>query len=113
GIQSFSDADLRFMNRVHDSKAALNSIELSLNAGFENLTVDLIYGTPTMSNETWVNNLQTVFEFPVNHLSCYSLTVEPRTALAKMIKQGKAPAVNDQKAVEQFELLLKLTSENG
>ncbi|HKR04644.1 MAG TPA: radical SAM family heme chaperone HemW [Bacteroidia bacterium] len=113
GIQSFSDDDLRFMNRVHNSKAAKACVEFALQYGFENLSVDLIYGTPTMSNETWVNNLQTVFAFPVNHLSCYSLTIEPRTALAKMIKQGKAPGVNDQKAVEQFELLMKLSAENG
>jgi oxygen-independent coproporphyrinogen-3 oxidase len=113
GIQSFSDDDLRFMNRAHDSKAALSSIELALSAGFENLTVDLIYGTPTTSNKTWTNNLKTVFAFPVNHLSCYSLTVEPRTALAKMIQQGKAPDINDQKSIEQFEILLKLIPENG
>ena len=113
GIQSFSDDDLRFMNRVHDSKTAKASIELAAASGFENLTIDLIYGTSTMSNETWMNNLQTVFKLPVNHLSCYSLTVEPRTPLAEMIKQGKVSEVIDQKAVEQFELLIKLSSENG
>ena len=113
GIQSFSDEDLRFMNRAHDSKSAVGSIELALTAGFANLTVDLIYGTPTTSNQTWISNLQTFFSFPVNHLSCYSLTVEPRTALAKMIKQGKVGDISDQKATEQFEILLKLISANG
>jgi oxygen-independent coproporphyrinogen-3 oxidase len=113
GIQSFSDDDLRFMNRVHDSKAAMQSVSLAAQAGFENLTIDLIYGTPTMSNETWINNLQTAFAMPVNHLSCYALTVEPKTALAKMIKQHKAAEVTDQKAAEQFELLLQLTGENN
>src|SRR6185436_1605405 len=113
GIQSFSDDDLHFMNRVHDSNTAKHSIDLALELGFENISVDLIYGTPTMSNETWINNLKTVFAMPVNHLSCYSLTVEPQTALAKMIKQGKSPGVNDQKAVEQFELLIKFSRENN
>jgi oxygen-independent coproporphyrinogen-3 oxidase len=113
GIQSFSDDDLRFMNRAHDSKAALSSIELALSAGFDNLTVDLIYGTPTTGNETWTNNLKTLFIFPVNHLSCYSLTVEPRTALATMIQEGKVPDINDQKSIEHFEILLNLISQNG
>ncbi|MEP7170235.1 MAG: radical SAM family heme chaperone HemW, partial [Bacteroidota bacterium] len=113
GIQSFSDDDLRFMNRAHNSSDAISSVELASASGYENLSVDLIYGTPTMSNETWMENLKTVFELQVNHLSCYSLTVEPRTALARMIKQGKMPGVNDQKSVEQFNLLLKLISQNG
>ena len=113
GIQSFSDDDLSFMNRAHDSNAALHCVAMAAEAGYENLTIDLIYGMPTMSNETWIKNLQTAFAMPVNHLSCYSLTVEPKTTLAKMIIQKKVGDVSDQKSAEQFELLLKLTGENN
>ncbi|MEO5571575.1 MAG: radical SAM family heme chaperone HemW [Bacteroidia bacterium] len=113
GIQSFSDPDLRFMNRAHDSEMALNSVQAANDAGFENLSIDLIYGTPGMNNETWINNLQTAFALNVNHLSCYSLTVEAKTALAKMIRQRKVAEVNDQKTADQFELLVKLSRENG
>lgn len=113
GVQSFSNADLRYMNRVHDAATALRSIKLALAAGFENISIDLIYGTPTMNHKTWVDNLQALFEMPVNHLSCYSLTVESRTPLYKMIRLGKTVAPEDQKSAAQFEILMQLTAENN
>jgi len=113
GIQSFSDIDLKFMNRVHDSKQALASVKAAQEAGFDNITIDLIYGTPNLSNEQWIQNLHTAFSLNVPHLSCYSLTIEPRTALAQFIKKGKVPPTDEQKSVDQFEILMNLAAENG
>lgn len=113
GIQSFNNDDLKYMNRVHDAKEALQSVSLAAQAGFKNLSIDLIYGTPTMSNEQWKKNLELAFSLPVNHLSCYSLTVEPKTALATMIKKKKSAPVNELKSAEQFEMLMQLCREAG
>ena len=113
GIQSFSDADLKFMNRVHDSKMALDSIKAAQDTGFSNLTIDCIYGTPTLSDEQWIHNLKTALELGIPHLSCYSLTVEPRTALAQFIKTGKVPPVEEAKAASQFELLMQFADDNN
>lgn len=113
GIQSFSDNDLKYMNRVHDLTTALKSVELASNAGFNNLTIDLIYGTPTMSNNQWEKNLKTAFALPVKHLSCYSLTVEPKTALAALIRTRKAKPVDEEKSAEQFEMLMQISRNAG
>lgn len=106
GIQSFSEVDLRFMNRAHNAEQAQACIPLAQAAGFDQLTVDLIYGTPSTSHKDWANNLQTVFDLGVPHLSCYALTVEPRTALAHQVAKGKVPLVRDEHAAEQFDYLL-------
>src|SRR5204863_170163 len=103
----------KYMNRAHDSKQALQSVKQSLDSGFNNISVDLIYGTPTLSNKQWIKNLETVFELDVPHLSCYSLTVEPRTALARFIHTGKFKAPDESKSAEQFELLMQLAPEAG
>lgn len=113
GVQSFFNRDLKFMNRVHTAQNAKQSIEMVAEAGFTSLTIDLIYGTPGLSNQDWTENLMTAFALPVNHLSCYALTVEQGTALSAMIKKGIAAPVKDQQSAEQFEILLKLCSENG
>ncbi|MFI5217867.1 MAG: radical SAM family heme chaperone HemW [Bacteroidia bacterium] len=113
GVQSFSDKDLKYMNRVHDARTAIESVELAANAGFNNLTIDLIYGTPTMNTDQWEKNLKIAFTLPVKHLSCYSLTVEPKTALATMIKKGKTKPVDEQKSAEQFEMLMQLSIDAG
>lgn len=113
GVQSFFDDDLKYMNRVHNSKTALKSIENASAAGFKNTTIDLIYGTPTLNNNQWEKNLQIAFSLLVNHLSCYSLTVEPKTALAAMIKRKTAKPVDEQKSAEQFEMLMQMSSSGG
>ncbi len=112
GIQSFSEDDLKFMNRAHNSQQAIESVKLAQEVGFSNITIDLIYGTPTLSNEQWIKNLQIAFSLNVPHLSCYSLTVEPKTALAQFIKKGTVPPVDDAKSSEQFEMLMRLAPEN-
>lgn len=113
GIQSFSEADLRFMNRAHNAAEALACIQNAQSTGFENLTVDLIYGSPTTSHHQWEKNLETVIGLGVPHLSCYCLTVEPKTALAHQIKKGAAPPMNDDHAATQFEHLLAQTERAG
>ena len=89
GVQSFFDEDLQYMHRAHNAAEAIHSIKHAQEIGFENLSVDLIYGTPTMSNENWKKNLQTVFDLKVPHISCYALTVEEKTVLARR-KNGAA-----------------------
>lgn len=106
GVQSFSDKDLLVMNRVHTAEQALQSIENAVKAGFQNLTIDLIYGTPGMSDSQWNKNLDIAFSIGLNHLSCYSLTVEPRTALASFISTGKMKDVDDGQATRQFLILM-------
>jgi oxygen-independent coproporphyrinogen-3 oxidase len=113
GIQSFAEADLQFMNRAHDAAEARLCIENALNAGFENLTVDLIYGSPTTSDAQWIENIQTVTNYNIPHISCYALTVEEKTALHHFVKTGKAPAIDEEQAARQFEILMQILKSNG
>jgi oxygen-independent coproporphyrinogen-3 oxidase len=113
GIQSFADADLNYMNRAHNAKEARVCIENALKLGFHNLTVDLIYGTPTTSHEQWLKNLNTIFEYEIPHISCYALTVEPKTPLDKQIRLQKNLPVSDEHAAEQFEILMQAMSQNS
>ena len=106
GVQSFFEADLQFMNRAHTANEAITCIQNAQAIGFNNLTIDLIYGSPTTSNEQWQQNIQTVLDFDVPHISCYCLTVEPNTALAHFVKKGKAAPVDEEKAAQQFEILM-------
>lgn len=111
GIQSFDDDDLNLMNRVHNAATATRSVYNAARAGFENITIDLIYGIPGMTERRWKKNLETAFSLPVNHLSCYALTVEEKTALAIMIKKGKTPPVDEQLSAEHFEILMDALDE--
>jgi oxygen-independent coproporphyrinogen III oxidase len=89
GVQSFVEKDLQYMNRIHNSKDSLKSIEILQQAGFENISCDLIYGSPTLTDEDWIKNLDILIEKNIPHLSCYALTVEPKTILKKKIKEKK------------------------
>ncbi len=113
GIQSFSDADLQWMNRAHSAEHARTCLEAAHAAGFDQLTVDLIYGAPTTSDAQWAENLRIVFEHGVPHLSCYCLTVEEGTALGNWVAKGKAPAVDEEKAAGQFDFLLEASAGAG
>lgn len=106
GIQSFHDNDLQFMNRAHNSRQAHLALENIHKAGFENFSIDLIYGTPGMDDENWLRNIATAMDYRPPHLSCYALTVEPKTALAHFIEKGKVDAPDDGQACRQFELLV-------
>jgi oxygen-independent coproporphyrinogen-3 oxidase len=107
GVQSFVEDDLRWMNRAHSATQATHCIQLAQQYGFTNLTIDLIYGTPTLSDEQWQQNVQTAIDLGVTHLSCYALTVEPKTALDKMIQQEKIANVDADKQARHFELLMQ------
>jgi oxygen-independent coproporphyrinogen-3 oxidase len=113
GIQSFSEADLQFMNRAHNAGEATACIENALACGFDNLTVDLIYGSPTTSDEQWRANMQRVFDYNIPHISCYNLTVEPGTALDHFVRHKKAPAVDEEQSARQLEQLLEASSAAG
>jgi oxygen-independent coproporphyrinogen-3 oxidase len=113
GIQSFNDSDLRFMNRSHDAQTGINAVEQAFNCGIENISIDLIYGIPETNNFSWEENLEKAASLPVNHLSCYALTVEQQTPLAKSIKLGKSPAPDESQAAEQFALLQRKAPELG
>ncbi len=113
GIQSFFDDDLQWMNRVHRAGEAEASVKRAQDAGFENITVDLIYGYPLLTDEKWKHNLNKVFELDVPHVSSYSMTVEPKTALASFIKKKKQPAMNDQQSAEQFIELMDAMQQKG
>lgn len=112
GVQSFFEEDLRLMNRVHTANQAIAFLEEATNL-FENITLDLIYGIPNMSNERWIKNIEKALSFGIPHLSAYALTVEHKTALYNFIKKGKIPPTNDLQAREQFYLLKELLESKG
>lgn len=113
GLQSFVQEDLEFMNRAHSAQEAEQCLEWARAAGFKDLTVDLIYGSPFLSNAQWLENIEKVIEARVPHISCYALTVEPKTALAHFVKTGKYPAPSEERAAQHFELLLERLTAAG
>lgn len=102
GVQSFFNEDLVWMNRAHTSNEAETCIKRSQDAGFENLSIDLIYGFPLLTDEKWLSNINKAISLQTPHISAYSLTVEPKTALAAAIKKGKQIPVNDEQSAAQF-----------
>jgi len=112
GVQSFFEDDLVMMNRAHNSAEAKKSLAKATEY-FDNISIDLIYGMPGMSNEKWKQNIQTALDFGVPHISSYALTVEPKTALKKLIQAGKIAAPKDDIAQEHFQILVDILQENG
>jgi oxygen-independent coproporphyrinogen-3 oxidase len=107
GIQSFFDDDLHYLNRVHSASQAFQAIDDARNAGFENLTIDLIYGIPGLTFEKWAKNLETFFSLNIPHLSAYSLTVEQKTPLALLIENGKYARLDENLSIGHFRMLLE------
>lgn len=107
GVQSFFDEDLIWMNRAHKANEAEKSIKLIQDFGFNKISIDLIYGGPTLSNENWTKNLSKINELGLNHVSAYCLTVEPQTALHHHINKGKLPPLDEEKAAEQFNMMIE------
>ena len=105
GIQSFFEEDLKLMNRAHNSAEAKKCLEIAVQY-FDNISIDLIYGTPGMSNERWKQNIQTALDLKIPHISSYALTVEPKTALQKLIQKGAIPQPDDEQAHQQFLILV-------
>ncbi len=113
GIQSFSDDDLQYLSRKHDSKHALRVLEWIHAVGFEEVTLDLIYGIPTLTDEKWHQNLEIFFSTGFNHLSAYALTVEEKTALGQRINKGVAAPVDEDVVVRQYDILTQMTENQG
>ena len=107
GIQSFYEEDLKWMNRAHTASEAESAVKRVQDAGFENITADLIYGYPLLSNPKWQNNIQKLLEFKIPHVSSYSMTVEPATALASFISKGKQQPMNESQSAEQLTILIE------
>ena len=113
GIQSFIERDLKWMNRAHNASQAVSCIQLAKQAGFNNFSIDLIFGVPGLSNNEWQKNVQTAIDLQVPHISSYALTVEPKTALQKMIALKKKENVNTDIQADQFHILMRKMNEAG
>lgn len=112
GVQSFFEDDLKMMNRAHNAKEAEKCLTEATQY-FDNITIDLIYGIPNMSNAKWQRNIETALSFGVNHISSYALTVEPKTALESFIKKGVIDQPKDDVAHEHFQILVDTLTSNG
>jgi len=112
GIQSFFEEDLKLMNRAHNAAEAEACLTEAVKY-FENISIDLIYGTPGMGNDRWLHNVNKALSFGVPHISSYALTVEPKTALHKFVKNGTVAQPSDEVAHEQFLLLADVLQANG
>ncbi|HSJ11491.1 MAG TPA: radical SAM family heme chaperone HemW, partial [Gillisia sp.] len=112
GVQSFFEEDLKLMNRAHNATEALESIVMAKEY-FENISIDLIYGIPGMSDERWLKNIEMALDLGLPHFSCYALTVEPNTALKKFIDKGIIKPVDDEAAAAHFEILTRTLKNAG
>jgi oxygen-independent coproporphyrinogen-3 oxidase len=112
GVQSFFEDDLQLMNRAHNSEEAKRCLAVATQH-FDNISIDLIYGMPNMNNKKWLKNIETALSFNISHISCYALTVEPKTALYKMIKSGIISNLDDDLAQQHFHILIDKLQENG
>jgi len=113
GVQSFKESDLLFMNRAHNAQQADYAIKAAQDAGFSNLTLDLIYGTPGLSDVDWKYNLRQVATLQIPHFSAYALTVEEGTALYQNIRNKKTAALDNEQAAGQFEILMEQAAAMG
>lgn len=113
GVQSFRESDLKLMNRRHSADQALESIIMAKAAGFDNISMDLIYGIPNLSEEDWSDNLRRLKDLPVNHLSAYHLTIEPCTKFGKWQREGRLVEMKEESSLKQFQSLRKLSMEMG
>jgi len=113
GIQSFRDEDLIWMNRAHSAIEAKESIRNAKEFGFESLSIDLIYGTPNLSNDAWKSNILQAIDLGVNHISSYCLTVETKTALSHLIENGKLDPLSEEQAAQQFDILIDTLEKNS
>jgi len=113
GVQSWRDEDLHMLNRRHTARQAEEAINAAINAGFTNITIDLIYGIPGMSSDDWAANLDKSFSFGINHLSAYHLTIEPGTVFGKMKKNGLLEEVDEEESTTQFNILAEKAAGAG
>ncbi|MBT3210273.1 MAG: radical SAM family heme chaperone HemW [Bacteroidetes bacterium] len=112
GIQSFSNDDLKIMNRRHDARSAIKSVENSQTTGFDNISIDLIYSLPQMNLNKWEKNLQKAFDLNIQHISAYQLTYEKGTVFSNYLRKGIVKELNDKQCFEQFSTLIEKTKQN-
>lgn len=113
GLQSFDDKDLEWMNRAHSSEEALNCVKLAQKAGFDNISIDLIYGLPNMDLKKWEEHIELALNLNIQHLSAYCLTVEEKTALHHLVKTNKIVPASNELQSQHFELLQQKLKEAG
>lgn len=113
GIQSFDDAELRFLSRRHTAQKAVDAVHRCQHAGYDNISIDLMYGLPKQTIEMWKSNLRVAMELDIQHISAYHLIFEEQTKLYTMLQRGKVTPAPDELSVEMFDLLLETVSLNG
>lgn len=113
GVQSFQDADLKFMNRCHSAEQAVQACDLIHSAGLASWSLDLIFGIPGASPQSWQKNLHLATETGVPHISAYSLTIEPYTPLHKQVKKGIVKPVSDEETLDQFQQAMEILQSDG
>jgi len=113
GIQSFRQEDLRFLSRTHSDSQVIRCIADARQAGFNNLSIDLIYGIPTLTDREWEENLEKAFSFGIPHISAYSLTIEDKTPLEFMIRKGKIQPVDENLSLSQYHILSRMMQDHG
>jgi oxygen-independent coproporphyrinogen-3 oxidase len=113
GVQSFFDEDLKWMNRAHEANEAETAIKRAQDYGLDNITIDLIYGYPLLSDQKWKHNIQKTLDLDIPHVSSYSLTVEPKTALASFINNGKQKPLDEAQSAAQFQFLMEELTQKG
>ena len=113
GLQSFQNKNLALMNRAHNAQESLKCVGLATEIGFDNITIDLIYGMPNQALEDWQKELEIAVELGVDHISSYCLTVEEKTPLHKMVNQGKVIPIKDEISSEQFQLMVSFLAQHG
>ena len=113
GIQSFDDEDLKYLGRRHDSRHAMQVLDDLKQTDFEKITLDLIYGMPTLTEEKWNKNLDIFFSTGFTHLSAYALTVEPKTILGQRIEKGELQSISEEETIRHYNILVERTKENG
>ncbi len=112
GLQSFNEDELKWMNRAHTAKESLECVKLAQGAGFDNITIDLIYGSKFQDMKSWEQTLQTVVELGVQHISAYNLTIESKTKLGVEHQKGKEPEVSEDLSSEQFKKMIDVLQQN-
>ncbi len=113
GIQSWRDKDLKILGRRHNSEKALRSLEEVIKCGFNNITIDLIYGIPGMTIEDWSSNLDKTFSYDIKHLSAYHITYEPGTLFTRMKEKGLIKEIEEEVSISQFNLLIEKSEKAG
>ena len=113
GVQSWRDEDLKLLNRRHDAKGAIQALGDVFSGGFENVTIDLIYGIPGMKAADWASNLDIAFSYDVKHLSAYHLGIEPGTVFGKWKESGQFKEIDEEESAVQFHMLIEKAQKAG